>query len=149
VDLTGDGFVVGSASAYAGGQTSSKGTNAMPVHGAVSADAPPTRSAAPMTSSAAAGPDRSRRPSLAGAGEWKCPFPPEADADEIDEAAVTLRVEVDPSGAAKRAAVMADPGHGFGREAQRCAMSKRWNVALDHEGNPIEGTVTVRVRFDR
>jgi glutaminase len=45
--------------------------------------------------------------------------------------------------------VLADPGHGFGTEAVRCAIDTRWSPALDREGNPIRGTAIVRVRFTR
>jgi protein TonB len=62
---------------------------------------------------------------------------------------VTIRVRVASTGVAESVEVIADPGHGFGREAWRCAMTKRWSPAFDRAGNPTEGTVTIRVRFDR
>ena len=149
VDLTGDGFVVGSADTYAGGQTASNGSS----REAVARPSEPTpsvqRAAAPPGASIAAEPDRSRRASVAGSAEWNCPFPPEADTAQIDSAVVTIRVAVDSSGAVHGVELVADPGNGFGREARRCAMSKHWNPALDRSGNPVEGTVMIRVRFDR
>jgi hypothetical protein len=45
--------------------------------------------------------------------------------------------------------VLADPGHGFGPEGQRCATNKRWNRPFDRTGDLIEGTVTIRVHFAR
>ena len=45
--------------------------------------------------------------------------------------------------------VLGDPGHGFGREARRGAMAKRWIPALSHDGNQTETTVTIHVQFDR
>lgn len=149
LDLTGDGFVVGSVDTYAGGQTSSNGTNTHAVAGPSSLGPSAQRAAAPPVASTTTEPDRSRRASVAGDSQWQCPFPPEADADLVDNAVVTIRVDVDPSGSVHGVAVLTDPGHGFGREAQRCAVSKHWNPALDRSGSPIEGTVTIRVRFDR
>jgi len=95
-------------------------------------------------------PDRSRPASLAGASSWSCPFPPEADAAQADEAYVTLEVTVGPDGVATGTRVLADPGNGFGREARRCAMRERYGVALDREGNAVAGTTRpFRVHFSR
>jgi periplasmic protein TonB len=149
VDLTGDTLVAGSASAYAGGITASSGSDPNAAGrfaqsgSAPAQDAPP--SARPPT---ADGVDRSRRAAILGGARWNCPFPPEADSDQIDHAVVTLHVDVDPSGAV-RAMAVDDPGHGFGREARRCAMSTAWRPALDQEGVPTESKATIHVRFDR
>ncbi len=43
--------------------------------------------------------------------------------------------------------LLADPGNGFGREARRCASSKRWQGGLDRLGHPVEAQATVNVRF--
>jgi protein TonB len=146
LDLT-DGFVVGSASTYAGGPTTAEGARSTRI-AAVSAN--PAATATPRPSpSIERGPDRSRKPAVRGALEWRCPFPPEADADGIDDAVATIRVDVDPAGAVRGASVQSDPGHGFGREARRCALTKAWMPALDHDGNPVDGTAVVRVRFVR
>lgn len=93
--------------------------------------------------------DRSRPPSLGGAAVWDCPFPPEADDAGIDHAVVTLHVDVAADGGVVRASASSDPGHGFGREALRCAKYKTWSPALDRSGRAIAGVATVRVRFDR
>jgi hypothetical protein len=46
--------------------------------------------------------------------------------------------------------VLADPGNGFGREARRCAMAKRYAAALDRDGGAIAGTTRpFRVHFSR
>jgi periplasmic protein TonB len=95
------------------------------------------------------GPDRSRAPQLSGAAEWRCPFPIEADGADIDRAVVTLRVEVAPDGSVIRTAALDDPGHGFSRQAQRCALRKRWAPGLDRAGKPAPATAIVRVRFER
>ena len=145
LDLT-NTFVTGSASTYAGGTTSRAGTNPNAVHGPTAPGGARTPVSAPVS---LAGPDRSRRAAMAGEDEWRCPFPPEADTDQVDSAVVTVRVELDALGAPRRVVVLIDPGHGFGREAQRCALGKRWTPALDHGGTAIEGVVTIHVRFDR
>jgi protein TonB len=93
--------------------------------------------------------DLSRAPQLAGGAEWDCPFPPEADSADIDHALVTLRVAVDAGGAVQSVNATADPGHGFGREARRCAQSKRWAPGRDRAGSPTSAVALVNVRFDR
>ncbi|WNG33999.1 ferric siderophore ABC transporter substrate-binding protein [Archangium violaceum] len=140
----GDTFVVGKGSAYAGGTTESGGT-------ATHAVRDPNARAGGVeggTGTDLAG-DRSRRPALAGGARWDCPFPAEADDAGIDHGVVTLRVEVDAEGSVLSATVMEDPGHGFGREARRCALSKRWSPGLDRAGQPTREVALVKVRFDR
>jgi protein TonB len=144
VDLT-NTFVTGSASSYSGGATMAGAAGAEP-------------SAAPQASTHAlpreeepsrSGPDRSSRAHLAGGARWRCPFPSEADAAQVDRAIVRLRVEVDASGKARGASVLRDPGLGFGREAMRCALTTAWNAALDRAGSPVVASVVVDVRFER
>jgi hypothetical protein len=54
---------------------------------------------------------------------------------------VTIQVDVRPDGTPAAVRVVRDDsGHGFAREAQRCAMGKRFLPALDHDGTPIAGT---------
>jgi protein TonB len=84
-----------------------------------------------------------------GALEWRCPFPPEADAAGIDAAVATIRVDVDASGIVRSVSVPGDPGHGFGREARRCALTREWTPALDRNGKPADGVAVVNVRFVR
>jgi protein TonB len=150
VDLT--GFVTGNAAAYAGGVTEQSGTSASAVydanarrggvpggHGTATAAPPP-----PPT------PDRSKPAGLSGSSEWKCPWPSEADAEQIDDAYVSVQVTTRPDGTAERVTILSDPGHGFAREARQCAMRERYNAALDHEGNPIGGlTKAFRIHFER
>jgi protein TonB len=93
--------------------------------------------------------DRSRSPQLAGRAVWDCPFPEEADDDGVDHAVVTLRVEVSATGSVASVQASGDSSHGFGREARRCALSKRWAPALDRVGNSTAGVAIVNVRFDR
>ena len=140
----GDEMVVGSGSTYAGGVTESGGTAKTAVRD--------TRARAGGvlggTGTNLAG-DRSRVAQLAGGGSWDCPFPEEADAAGIDSAVVSLRVQVASSGAVESVAVVRDPGDGFGREARRCALRKRWAPALDRAGSAIGSTAIVNVRFVR
>ena len=147
VDLTGNAFVQGNAAAYAGGYSSSRGTSTRVVLGMPSPVGP---SAGSKTAPSVAAPDRSRVASLSGEANWSCPFPPEADNVQVDDAYVTLQVDVDASGGPAAVRVLSDPGTGFGREARRCAMSRRYATALDRDGNPVVGTTRpFRVHFSR
>jgi len=152
VDLT-DSFVTGSGSTYAGGTTSSDGTSKAPVYnplanpngvpgGTGTGTAPPVKVRTE---------DKSRVPGLLGSADWAdCPFPGEADAEQIDRAFVTLQVKVKPDGSPESVRVVEDPGHGFAREAKRCAMRKKYANGLDPDGNAIGGmTNPFRVRFER
>ena len=80
---------------------------------------------------------------------WDCPFPVEADDAGVDHAVVTLRVEVGADGHVVQASATRDPGHGFGREARRCALYKRWAPGLDREGRAASSVTVVNVRFER
>ncbi|AKT40890.1 energy transducer TonB [Chondromyces crocatus] len=96
------------------------------------------------------GPDRSRAPNILGSSSWNCPFPPEADAEQIDQARVVIMVTVRPDGSPLSVKVVNDPGHGFGRAARMCALGKRYQSGLDREGKPTTGTLgPITVRFTR
>jgi periplasmic protein TonB len=151
LDLTGNTIVQGNADSYAGGFTTANGTsntavNAMPSPTGVPGGTGPVQAKpAPPP-----GPDQSRTASLGGGGEWSCPFPAEADTAQVDEAYVTLQVDVKADGTPAVVRVLSDPGNGFGREARRCAMNKRYATALDHDGTAIAGTTKAfRVHFSR
>lgn len=108
-----------------------------------------TGAPAPPPPPAPAGPDRSR-PARAIRANWKCPFPPEADVDQIDFARVTIAVTVRPDGTPLSVKVISDPGSGFGRAARMCALGQRFEPALDRAGNAITATTPpFVVRFDR
>ncbi len=92
--------------------------------------------------------DLSRAASVVG-GNWGCPFPPQADLNQVDRAAVTLSISVGANGRARSASVMSDPGYGFGAQARRCAMSKRYSAARNRAGKKITKTIVVRVTFKR
>jgi len=134
------------------------GTAAAPPNGAAAADGAATQPLAlaaraqtstRTTHGASDGPNRSRAPRLAGTTDWSCPFPIEADSADVDRAIVTLRVEVARDGSVVRTAALDDPGDGFARQAQRCALRKRWAPGLDRAGQPAPATAIVRVRFER
>lgn len=93
--------------------------------------------------------DRSRRAGLADSARWDCPFPSEAESEGIENAKAVLRVEIDALGQPQKVTVTQDPGYGFGREARRCAMRRRWTSRLDRAGAPAADAVTVVVSFER
>jgi protein TonB len=151
VDLTGNTIIQGNADSYAGGFTTSKGSNANAVHAQPAATGVPGGTG-PVTAKAPAGPDLSHPAKLAGSKDWNCPFPPEAEEAQVNEAYVTLRVEVRVDGSAASVVVLHEdpPSSGFGREARRCAMAREYSATTDHEGHAIAGwTVPVKVHFAR
>jgi len=137
-DLTGDTFVTGKASTYAGGVTTSNGTNPVAVQ---------TRDVDPH--SPPGQPDRSSTVSLADQ-DWNCPWPREAEAEQIDEQTAVLRVIVRADGVVESATILNDSGHGFGQAAVACAMRTRFAPAHDRHGRPIRAqSPPIRVRFTR
>ena len=140
----GETIVSGNGPNYAGGVTESGGTATHAVR-----DARARAGGVEGGTGTAPQGDKSRAPQLAGGFRWDCPFPPEADDAEIDHAVVTLRVEVGVNGDVSSARATSDPGHGFGREARRCAERKRWTPGLDRAGRPIGAVALINVRFDR
>jgi protein TonB len=143
--VSGDGTVgYGQVSAAGKGDTPTLASNAslhgVPGgHGSAAAPPPPPPP----------GPDLSRSLALSGGTSWNCPFPPEADADQIDQAVVRVQVTVRPDGTASSVSVLSDPGHGFGRAARICALQKRYQPALDRTGAPTVASAPVTVRFSR
>ncbi len=149
VDLTKDGFVTGNADSYAGGVTAASGTSKDAVYDRnARADGTPGGKG---TGPAPTGPDRSRGATIAPGASWSsCPFPAEADADQIDFQTVQIIVTVRGDGTAQSVKVLADPGHGFGRAARQCALGQRFVAALDRDGSPMLGTTPpILVRFTR
>lgn len=143
-----DGFVQGNAETYAGGVTHSEGTSKKAVY---DTNAVPTGTPGGTGTAPAPPPvDRSRAASLVNkANLERCPFPVEADAEQIDDAYVTIEVRVRADGAAENVTILQDPGHGFGREARKCALRERYYPALDVNGSPIPGVSRVRFHFQR
>ncbi|WP_437283178.1 energy transducer TonB [Sorangium sp. So ce375] len=97
-----------------------------------------------------AGPDRSAPAGLVGSSNWGCAFPPESDVDQIDQAKVVIMVTVRPDGSPLSVKVVSDPGHGFGRAARMCALSRRYTPQKDRAGAPVTGTTPpITVNFTR
>lgn len=149
-DLTGNTVVTGDGKVTYG-QQSGAGTgdratmNAAASHAGVAGG----QGTAAAAAAPPPGPDLSRPVALTGGSTWNCPFPPEADSDQVDQAVVTVQVTVRPDGSALSAKVVADPGHGFGRAARGCALARRYSPALDRTGTPILSSNAVNVRFSR
>jgi hypothetical protein len=80
--------------------------------------------------------------------EWACEFPPEAGAEEIDEAYVVVAIDVRPDGQAARVKVLSDP-LGFGAAAEQCAMKQSYEVARDTEGRAVASVMRISVHFKR
>ena len=154
-DLTDQGIVSGDATdGPLGGQSSAQGTSDKITHNAAvsltgkpggtgTGDAPPPPPPPKVDLSRAAG--------VVGGGSWSnCPFPDEADTDQIDFAQVTLIVTVRPDGTPQSVQVMSDPGHGFGRSARMCALARKYSPGLDRDGKPTTvSTPPIRVTFSR
>jgi len=141
VDFTGMAFIVGSGTSYAGGTTTSTGKNRKAVVGAV----------APGTAGSGLVSVRSRvRPVALDQYAWNCPWPAEADAEQVNEQTVVLQASVRADGRAERVEIFSDPGFGFGAAARICALRTRFEPAHDSAGQPIPAqSPPIRVHFSR
>jgi protein TonB len=152
LDLTDQGFITGTGTRYSGGISSSKGTSKTAVRNpaARSGGVPGGKGTTPGGVQAPIV-DRSRPAGIPRNANWKsCPFPAEADAEQIHNANVLIAVLVSTSGKPKSVSVLSDPGHGFAREVKKCAMRFRFEVGLDKWGQPTESTTPpFRVKFER
>lgn len=146
-----DSFVQGNGASYSGGSTASDGTSKKAVYNPLAAaGGKPGGTGTNAGAPAAPTVDRSRAARLNNpASLERCPFPPEADAEQIDEAIVGIEVRVRANGSPEAVTVTQDPGHGFGREARKCAMRETYMNALDVEGNAVPGVAKIRFRFTR
>jgi protein TonB len=148
-----DTFTQGDAVDFTGGLTSSVGKSTTPVYNVAAANTgvPGGTGTKPAPPPPPKKEDLSRGARISGSTDWgDCPFPPEADADQIDDAYVTVQVRVNPDGSAQSVKVVQDPGHGFGRAARSCALRKHYQNALDVDGHAIGGmTSPFRVHFQR
>ncbi|MDI1435987.1 energy transducer TonB [Polyangium sorediatum] len=153
VDMTGQGFVSGEGSGPSYGMVSAQGTGKTPTYNkAASLDGKEggTGTGKGGPPPAPTGPDLSKAAGLVGSSAWDCPFPPEADAEQIDQAVVSIIVTVRGDGSPQSVKVVNDPGYGFGRAARLCALSRRYTPALDRTGTPmVAATPPIRVRFTR
>jgi protein TonB len=150
VDLT-NTFVTGTSEQFAGGVTQRGGTSDTAVRDAnARAGGVPGGTGNAIAAAPPPTVDMSRAASCGKNTDWNCPFPPEADTAQVDEASVLLRVTVNTDGTIAKVEVTQDPGYGFGREARRCALQQRCDPALDRTGRPMAGqTKLIRVSFSR
>lgn len=142
LDLTGETVVLASTSTTSGGSGRADGDGA---RGDGPGGAPrgngPTTGTGPV--------DRSGGVSLA-EKSWACPWPHEADTQQIDEQVVVIKVVVGPEGRVESATLVSDPGHGFGAAAIACALHTRFVAARDRDGRPVRSeSPPVRVQFTR
>jgi protein TonB len=80
---------------------------------------------------------------------WNCPFPPEADIEQINYMRVSVVVQVNSEGNPKSVEVLNDPGFGFGRAARQCALKQSYRSALNREGKAIAHSLATVVKFER
>jgi protein TonB len=151
-DLTDLGIVSGdNTTGPLGGQSSAVGTSNVITHNAAVSNT--GKPGGTGTAEPAAPPppkvDLSKPPSLLGGASWNCPFPDEAETDQIDYAQPIVVITVRPDGTAQSAQVTSDPGHGFGRAARMCALSRKYNAGLDRDGKPATVSFSVRITFSR
>lgn len=153
LDFTDDGFVSGDAEELTYGQVSKQGEGTKPTYspnakvggtpGGKGTGEPKGPPPPPKKSLAKA-------PGLAGGTSWNCPFPPEADVEQIDSAVAVVIVTVRPDGTPSNVKVVSDPGHGFGRAARMCALGRRYQPGLNADGEPTTmSTPQISVRFTR
>lgn len=122
--------------------TASNGTN--PVGASARDGDPRTTPGVP-----ASAPSRARAVSLADQN-WSCPWPREADAEQIDRQTVVIRVIVTAGGKVESARVLSDPGYGFGAAATACALRTQFAPAHDRDGQPIRAaSPPIRITFTR
>ncbi len=149
VDLTGNTFLNGNAATAVGGTTQIGGTGKTPTS-SPAAVATGVQGGTGTVAAPASKVDRSRAAKITNVANLeRCPFPAEADAEQIDEAVVGISVSVTAEGRPASVAITGDPGHGFAREARKCALREAYTPALNVDGNPIPGTHVVRFRFTR
>jgi len=140
-DFTGMAFIVGSGTSYAGGATTSTGTSRKAALGAVAPEATGSRPSNVHSRASAVSLDQSA---------WNCPWPAEADAQQVNEQTVVLQASVGADGRAERVDVLSDPGFGFGAAARLCARRTRFEPARDSAGQPIPAqSPPIRVHFFR
>jgi len=143
LDLTGNVFASGDAASFPGGATAGAGRSTAPVTGTIDVHAPAANRPTVAKASLA-------RPVALAAGTWVCPWPSEADAEQIDQQIVVIRVRVGADGTVDSAQLVADPGTGFGGAAMTCARQTRFEPARDADGDPIASwSPAIRVHFSR
>ena len=150
VDLTANTFQDGNAETAVGGKTQIGGTAKTPTNNAAAVATGVQGGTGTGPAPPAVKVDRTRAASIMNkANLERCPFPAEADAEQVDEAAVGIEVKVGTDGRAESVSVTRDPGHGFGREARKCALREKYSPALNVDGVAMPGVYRVNFRFNR
>ena len=150
VDLTGNTFLNGNAETAVGGVTQIGGTGKTPTNSPAAVATGVQGGTGTTAAPPAPKVDRSRAARILNLSNLeRCPFPAEADAEQVDEAVVGIDVKVSVDGRPESVAITSDPGHGFAREARKCAMREKYDPALNVDGIPMAGTYRVRFRFSR
>jgi protein TonB len=140
-DFTGTPFIVGSGTSYAGGATTSSGTSRKATLGPMAPEAPRSAPSSVRSRARAVTLDQSA---------WNCPWPAEADAEQVNEQTVVLRASVRADGRAEHVDVLSDPGFGFGAAARLCTLRTRFEPARDVAGQPVPAqSPPIRVHFYR
>lgn len=148
VDLT-NSFVMGTGDSYAGGKTDPNGTSKVAVAAIAAKGAGAPGPVGTGTVATVIKKDCAKPAKLRGGLNWDCPFPSEADTEQIDEAVASIEVTVNASGRVDTVRVTQDPGHGFGRAAKACAMSKAFEAAVGDDCAATTTTKAFRIRFNR
>lgn len=153
-DLTDQGIVSGDNTAGPlGGQSSAQGKATDITHNpavSLTGKSGGTGTAEPKAAPPPPKQDLSRSADVVGSKSWSCPFPDEADTDQVDFAQVTVIVTVRGDGSPQSVQVTNDPGHGFGRAARMCALARKYSPGLDADGGPVvKSTPPIRVTFSR
>ncbi len=152
LDLTGQGFITGSAESYAGGYTSAKGTAKTAVNRKPAVVGVPGGTGKVTSPNPPAG-DLSK-PATWASGDIlrQCGFPAEADAAQVDFARVVLTVSVSEGGATQAVSILSETpsGLGFGSRARSCANRTVFLPGKDRTGKPIASTAgPITVNFTR
>ena len=150
VDLTGNTFLNGQGETALGGTTQIGGKATSPTNNVAAVATGVQGGTGTAPAPPAVKVDRSRAAAIMNkANLERCPFPAEADAEQVDEAAVGIEVKISTDGRAETVSVTRDPGHGFGREARKCALREKYAPALNVDGVAIPGVYRVNFRFSR
>lgn len=150
LDLTGNTFLNGQGETALGGVTQIGGKATSPTNNVAAVATGVQGGTGTAPAPAATKVDRSRAAAIMNkANLERCPFPAEADAEQVDEAAVGIEVKVSTDGRAESVSVTRDPGHGFGREARKCALREKYAPALNVDGVAMPGVYRVNFRFSR
>lgn len=150
LDLTGFTMITGNAERSPGGLTAASGKSKKPVYDrSARADGIGARKGHDPAKPVAPSIDLSRSANIAGSASWNCPFPSEADLEQINYRRVGIVVNVGANGTPTNVAVVNNGDTGFGAAAKACALRKRYAPALDRSGKPVAGSLRVNVTFQR